>query len=156
MRYILDTSALLSGKDFSLMDDLITSPKVLDELKHGKMRRKLDYLLEGGLQVLSPSDITIKDVRECAKRTGDIDRVSTADIEVLALAKEEKGTILTDDYSIQNLAQELGISFQCVLQKGIREVFNWGVRCTGCGRFFNELHSECPVCGSKLKKTRRK
>ncbi|UCG69249.1 MAG: hypothetical protein JSV09_15965, partial [Thermoplasmata archaeon] len=86
MKFVLDTSAILSGKDFSAENELYSSPKILEELKHGKMRRRLDYLIESGLRVVTPSHETVERVKKCAFDTGDMARVSEADIEVLSLA----------------------------------------------------------------------
>ncbi|HEX69286.1 MAG TPA: hypothetical protein ENG10_03210, partial [Candidatus Bathyarchaeota archaeon] len=51
-----------------------------------------------------------------SKRTGDFKYLSQADIEVLALALQlknsgENPTVVTDDYSMQNVANKLGIEF---------------------------------------------
>ncbi len=156
MKYVLDTSAILSGKDFSAENELYSSPKILDELQHGRMRRRLDFLIESGLKVQSPSKESENRVRECAEKTGDLARISGADLEILSLALELDAVLLTDDYSIQNLATELGVKYQGITQKGITEVFKWSYRCKGCGRFWEEMHDVCPVCGSELKTARKK
>ncbi len=155
MKFVLDASAILSGKEFSAEHELHSSPKILDEVRPGRMRRHLDYLIESGLKVMSPSHETIADVRKCASDTGDIGRVSEADIEILSLAKELEAVLLTDDYSIQNIATVLEIKYQGVAQEGITETIEWRYRCKGCGRYWQEKHDSCPVCGSELKTTRR-
>jgi UPF0271 protein len=156
MKYVLDTSAILSGKDFSADFELFTSPKILDELKPGRMKRRLDYLLESGLKVMSPSKEAIETVEDCAKKTGDSARVTDADIEILSLALELEATVLSDDYSIQNLASILNVKFQGIAQEGITKVIEWRFRCKGCGRFWEEMHDSCPVCGSELKTIKKK
>lgn len=156
MKFVLDASAILSGKDFSAENELYSSPKILDELKHGKMKRRLDYLIESGLRVMSPTKAILEDVRKCASETGDIARVTEADIEILSLAKELDAVLLTDDYSIQNLASELNVKYQGVAQEGITKTLKWQYRCKGCGRYWEEMHDSCPVCGSELKTMRKK
>jgi UPF0271 protein len=155
MRYVLDTSAILSGKDLPADCDLYSSPKILDELKGGRMRRRLDFLIESGLKVLSPSEKTLAEVISTAEKTQDIARVSEADLEILGLAKELDATILTDDYSIQNIASELNVKFMGISQNGITETVKWKIRCKGCGRYWEKMHESCPVCGSQLKTTRK-
>lgn len=155
MKFVLDTSAILSGKDLSATHELYSSPKILDELKHGRMRRRLNYLIESGLRIMSPSKEIIEMVKKIASETGDIARVTEADIEILSLAKELDAILLTDDYSIQNLATELNIKYQGVAQEGITETIKWSYRCKGCGRYWKELHDSCPVCGSELRTTRK-
>lgn len=155
MKFVLDTSAILSGKDFPADHELYCSPKVLGELKHGRMKRRLDYLIESGLRIMSPSKETIENVRKHALDTGDIARISDADIEILSLAKELGAVLFTDDYSIQNLARELEVKYQGIAQEGITKKIKWRYRCRGCGRYWDEMHDSCPVCGSELKTTRK-
>jgi UPF0271 protein len=156
MKFVLDTSAILSGKDFSSEYELYSSPKIIEEIKHGRMRRRLDFLLESGLRVMSPSEDTIKEVRKCAEETGDIARISEADLEILSLAKELDAILLSDDYSIQNIASKLKVDFKGVAQDGITEIFKWEYRCKGCGRYWEKMHDACPVCGSELKTAQKK
>jgi UPF0271 protein len=155
MRYVLDTSAILSGKDLPADSELYSSPKILDELKHGRMKRRLDFLIESGLKVLSPSKDSLAEVASAAEGSGDISRVSEADLEILALAKELAATLLTDDYSIQNLASILLVEYKGISQDGITETLKWRIRCKGCGRYWETMHPACPVCGSELKTTRK-
>jgi UPF0271 protein len=155
MRFVLDTSAILSGKDFSLEHELYSSPRILKELKHGRMKRRLDYLLESGLRVVEPSKTTLEKVKKCASETGDLARVSEADLEVLSLALELDCVLLTDDYSIQNIASKLNVKYQGIAQEGIKVTINWKYRCKGCGRYWEKMHDSCPVCGSDLKTARK-
>lgn len=154
MRYVLDTSALLSGRDFLKEHELYTSPKVIHEIKRGRMRRKLNYLLEVSLKVLMPKNESIQIIKKGAEKTGDIGRLSPADIEILALAKEMNATLLTDDYSIQNLAKELKINYKGIDIKEIEKKIYWKYRCKGCGKYWNELYRSCPICGSKVRTVR--
>lgn len=155
MKYVLDTSAILSGKDLPADCELFSSPKILEEIKHGRMKRQLDYLIESGLKVISPSEETLMDIISAAEKTGDIARVSQADLEILGLAKEMDAVLLTDDYSIQNLASELDVKYKGISQDGITKTIKWRIRCTGCGRYWDKMHESCPVCGSQLKTTRK-
>ena len=148
MKFVLDASAILSGKDFPAHYELYSSPRILEEIQHGRMRRRLDYLIESGLQVMSPTNETIEEVRQCARDTGDIARVSESDIEILSLAKELDCVLLTDDYSIQNLASKLDVEFKGKAQEEITHTIKWSFRCKGCGRYWDEMHDSCPVCGS--------
>ena len=155
MKFVLDASAILSGKDFPVNYELYSSPKILEEIRYGRMRMRLDFLIEAGLKVMSPSDESLERVIKCANKTGDMARVTDADIEILSLAKELDAVLLTDDYSIQNLAEELNVKYQGVAQKEITKKIKWLYRCKGCGRYWEEMHDSCPVCGSKLKTTRK-
>ena len=109
-------------------------------------------------QIVTPSTSmeAIGKVRGAAETTGDISRLSDTDIDVLALALELDAIILTDDYSIQNLARILHVKYQEGVESGIREVFEWNYKCTGCARTYENELAECPICGSKLKMVRKK
>ncbi len=152
MRYILDTSAILSGKDIPMTQEMYVPPKVLDEIqKGGRWFKKLQRLRAAGLKVVDPPGPVIEEVAAGAKRTGDSIRLSDTDIQVIALAMHMEGTILTDDYSIQNLAKVLGIKYHGVAKKEITEEYTWSYRCKKCGRYYKEPKEECDVCGGKIK-----
>ena len=156
MRFVLDSTAIRSGVVISGEDDYYTTPSVLDELRRGKVAREIEFLEAASLKVVGPKLGAIDRVKEAAGNTGDALRLSNTDVEVIALALELKATILTDDYSIQNLAQVLKIKYQTGVEKGIREVFEWRVKCTGCARTYPDKVASCPVCGSELKLVRKK
>jgi len=134
--------------------ELLLPPMVEKELGHAWARRKLEYLKEVRLAVQEPSRAAIEAIKAKCQKTGDDARLSGADLQVLALASETGGTILTDDYSIQNTASSLGIPYRPVSQRGIGAVFVWSYRCTGCRKVFDKNLPECPVCGAKLKSHR--
>jgi len=152
MRRVLDASALLSGASFD--GELYTTPEAVTEVRRLGSSPQLDAVLATKVRVLTPSKESLELVDEEARRTGDIARLSLTDRGLLALARDLGATILTDDYSIQNVAARLGIPYERVLERGIREVVQWRYRCTGCGRFFDEPMKECPVCGSRVRTTR--
>lgn len=154
MRLVLDASAVLSGIPFSGEHEYFISPCIERELSKGKVKRNLELMKWISLHVVSPSDASLSEVRSKAEESGDIKRVSKSDIEILALAKDLKATILTDDYSIQNLASMLGIDYRGILQKGIKEEVRWSYRCRKCGKFWEESFDECPVCGGRIRTVR--
>ncbi|MGQ0537274.1 MAG: NOB1 family endonuclease [Methanobacteriota archaeon] len=154
---VLDTSALLSGKTIPANGVMYTSPRILDEFQHGgRSRRTLDYLLEAGLRVDVPKKESLSKVEEAAHKTGDSGRLSEADVELLALAVDVKGTLVTDDYSIQNVAATLSLPFETIAQQGIQQIFTWEYRCAGCGRKYEAIVKECSVCGSPIKTVKAK
>lgn len=154
-RYVLDTSALLSGKEFP-NGELYIPPSVLEEMRPGgRMRRKVDFYLEAGMKVQEPVPESEAVVKRKAAETGDEARISETDLEVLALALDLGATILTDDYSIQNLARNLGIQYYPLQMRGIKEAWTWDYVCSGCGRRYEKPAGNCPECGSKIKTRRR-
>lgn len=150
MKHILDTSALFSMQD--LPPEPHTTPGVIAELKKydDPRVRYWDELLT----VSAPSTASLEEVRNAARGTGDDARLSPVDVEVIALARDLQGILLTDDYSIQNVARVMGVSYRPVGLKGIKEVVIWKYRCRGCGRTWETNYPDCPVCGTALRSVR--
>ena len=156
VKLVLDASAVLSGVPIPATDELLMPPLIEAELGHAWARRKLEYLKEVCLRVQEPSRAAVEAVKAKCRETGDDARLSEADIHVLALARETGSTILTDDYSIQNIARSQGIPYRPVSQKGIDAVFVWKYRCKGCKKIFDAAVKECPICGSEVRSYRGK
>lgn len=155
--FILDTSAILSGKPLTLdMKLTTTTPGVSHELQPGgRDYRTFLFLHEQGLSIRNPTKESIQKIHKVATESGDIGRLSTADIEVLALAldisQDQDAIIITDDYSIQNVSHILGIRFESINQSGITKRFKWNWRCSGCGKIFATHVPTCPICGASTK-----
>jgi len=152
MRLVVDTSALFSMENLPPDVEVHVTPGIVAELRKYKDRR-LAYW-EHALQVSEPSKESVEEVTRRAEETGDSRRLSQTDIDIIALARDLGAKILTDDYSIQNLARFMGVDYGTVGLKGIGKVLKWKLRCTGCGRVWEVEHRECPVCGSPLRSTR--
>ena len=99
-----------------------------------------------------PSTDSLIKIQDVSERTGDTNRLSAADKEILALAYDFKkeGLLLSDDYSIQNIAHLLEIKYSPLNQKGITEIRHWTYQCTGCRRVSTK-GGICTVCGSPMK-----
>jgi UPF0271 protein len=157
--FIIDTSAILSGKPIRFENvSIVTTPGVSDELNPGGRDFRTFELLKGtGLAIHAPSKEAINRVKKTVQETGDDRRLSFADIEVVALAidinkePDKEATVLTDDYSIQNVSSILEIKFQGFSQNGITKKFKWVSRCPGCKRQFDKLTKICPICGTITK-----
>jgi len=154
VRYVLDTSALMSGKPFE--GELFTTPEVLSELRRFGVTPQLEVFIENKVRVVTPNEHSVIMVRRKAGETGDANRLSPTDIGILALAAELGASLATDDYSIENTAKAMGIRYEAVMLPAIKEEVHWRYRCTGCLKFWPEWHDACPVCGAKLKTSRSK
>jgi len=154
VRFVLDTSALLSGKTFE--GDLYTTPEALIELRKFGVTPQLEVFIENKVRILTPGEEFLDKVRRKAEVTGDANRLSPTDIGILALAVELGAALATDDYSIENTAKAMGIRYEAVLMPAIKEEVHWRYRCTGCLKFWPEWHGTCPICGAKLKTSRSK
>lgn len=157
-KYVLDTSALLSGRGLP-EGALYTTPSVLEEMRPGgRMRRKLDFYLETKIRVQEATQEALAKVKEAAIKTGDAARISETDAGVLALAIDigPDAVILTDDYSIQNIAKALGVKYHAMQVSGIKAQFQWEYVCSGCRRKYDSPRETCPECGSKVGTKRKK
>ena len=155
MPYVLDATAIRAGVPTQDRTQHFTVPGVVDEVRRGKIARNLELALEMSITVRVPEPEALRVVAAAASKTGDDGRLSETDIQVLALALELKATIISDDYSVQNVAKVLEIPCQGNLE-GIRKVIHWTYRCRGCGRYYEEAQPDCPICGSEVRTVRRR
>lgn len=155
MPYVLDATAIRAGVSTQDRTQWFTTQGVIDEVQRGKVSRDLELAIEISITVKVPGDEALRTIRETAKKTGDDGRLSPTDIELLALAWEQKATIVSDDYSVQNVAAILKIPIKTNLE-GIRKVIHWTYRCRGCGKYFDENQPDCPICGSEVRTVSRK
>ena len=150
--YIADSSVFILGMPLPPppQNRTITTPDVLRELKDMQSKMALEAAVDQGMRIEPPLPHLVSKVCDHARATGDIARLSETDIGLLAKTLEYDGSLCTDDYAIQNVAESLGIKTEPIAQEQIRETFEWGMRCTGCGRRFESGDQTCPVCGSRL------
>ncbi|MEM2918587.1 MAG: hypothetical protein QXY62_03715 [Candidatus Altiarchaeota archaeon] len=152
---ILDASYILhSNLDFS-SGNYVTTNSVLLEINNENARVSVESALKKGMiKIQEPKKEFIEKVQKEAEKTGDLECLSNADIEILALALETKYKILTDDYAIQNVAASLGLKYEKFIQRGIKKRLKWIKICEGCKRRYSSNTSEnfCSFCGSLLKK----
>ncbi len=145
--YVLDASAFIDG--FETDEPTATIPRVRDELKDASAYR-FDAMEGSGMHVHIPDDESVERVYGAAKSTGDRGELSETDARLLAAALELDGTLVTDDYAVQNVASELDVAVEVVAKEGIEEQRDWLFQCAGCGREFDEERDRCPICGSEL------
>src|SRR5208337_3913752 len=163
---VLDTSAFLAGFDpFSLSEEQVTVPKVEEEIRRDSMIlvRFKTALENGKLKVKAPSEDFLNKVKSSASKVGDSFKLSETDIQLLSLALELKAEgftpqIVTDDYSIQNVATQIGIEFSALTTFGIKRLLEWIRYCPACYREYPADYAtrECQVCGTELKRKPRR
>lgn len=146
MKVVLDTSAIIYLNDFRMFDEMFTVSDVVDEVKDRISALKLSGI---NLHIIDPTDSSVKEIKETAKKTGDLDKLSTTDIKIIALAKERMLTIISDDYNVQNVAERTGIKYVSLFNKKIINLVQWRKYCDNCGKFL-ENRDTCPKCGSQL------
>jgi UPF0271 protein len=111
------------------------------------------------VRIEPPLQSFIREVKSKAGITKDSEELSKTDIDILAKAleysRQEETVLISDDYAVQNTAIHLGIKVIPAGQKKIRDVLIWEKFCIGCKRRFPQ-GDDCPVCGTTLKKMRKK
>lgn len=148
---VYDASAFYAGVPFASPELGLTTTLVFEEIRHIKKNHgALEILLDTNrLQVQDPDPASVEFVSNEAKKTGDVQKLSKADISAVALARQLKATLVTDDFAISNLAKNLRLQVQPIMTKGIRDVGKWLHYCSGCRKEFSGLEF-CPNCGNKL------
>ena len=156
---VLDTSALIMGLDpLGLELDTYSVPEVADELREqtGPSYRLAVSRSSGKLRIQAPSKESLRKIVEQAKSLGDRPALSRADSSILALAVDllidgKNPIIVSDDYSVQNVAEGMGIAYQSLSSLGIRQKYNWIYYCPACFRRYLAGEAQaCSVCGTKL------
>jgi len=163
---VLDTSAFLAGFDpFSLSEEQVTVPKVEEEIRRNSIinTRFRTAIESGKLKVKAPKSEFLETAKASASRLGDSYLLSEADNQLLALALELKAEgfapkIVTDDYSIQNVASKMEVEFSALGTFGIKRLLEWVRYCPACHREYpvDCASKECLVCGTQLKRKPRR
>jgi UPF0271 protein len=150
---VLDASGIIhSDLDYSTGEYLITN-SVLQEIASENAKTVVNQAIRnGGIKITDPKTESVKKAAEAAQNTGDIKKLSPADLDVLALALEKKAEIVSDDYGIQNVAALLKIKCHATAQDGIKKEYVWEKTCPGCGLKHSIDFNTCEVCGTKLKR----
>lgn len=145
--FVLDASAFIDEYDPD--GEVATIPAVREELKSGAGYR-YEAMEGAGMHVHIPNEGAISRVKQVARSTGDLEELSRTDLRLLAAATELDGTLVTDDYAMQNVAESLDLPVESIATDGIEEHRDWHFQCQGCGREFEQRHERCPICGASL------
>jgi UPF0271 protein len=159
---ILDTSALLSGFDpLSIGEEQYTVPTVRRELRENGITwiRFKTAVENGRLKLVEPNQMFMDKVKDAAMKVGDQFFLSEVDQQILSLALQLKNqgyipSLITDDYSIQNVADQLGVEFFSLATFGIRLRLKWTRYCPSCHKEYvpNHTSTTCDICGSQLRR----
>ena len=150
---VLDSSAFYAGIPFSSNEPSYITPLVYNEIDHIKKDHDaIQILIETKrLTVNEPEGQFVNAANNAAKKSGDFSNLSDGDMSTIALSLQLKAELVTDDFAISNVAKNLDVKVSPVMTDGIKNVITWIYYCPGCKTAFSEV-SECPRCGSKLKR----
>jgi len=136
-------------------------PKVHDEIKSNSMAQvRFNTAIESGkVKIKMPKEEYLNKIKNAANKVGDSYLLSETDIQLLALALElktqgEQPRIITDDYSIQNVAKQNEIEFYALATFGIKKLLEWIRYCPACHKEYpiNSSFTDCQICGTNLKR----
>ncbi|MEM3185831.1 MAG: hypothetical protein QW478_07720 [Candidatus Micrarchaeaceae archaeon] len=153
---ILDTNAIITGLPSMAHDaEVYVTTEIFHEVKRmdqqGTVLENIHYL-----HIIDPTSESVLQVMEAATRLGESLSLSKADISLLALALElsnsQEVEIISDDYSIENLASYLGLKCKSLSTHGITHAMKWKFYCKGCKKEYLRPPSSgiCLICGSKI------
>ncbi|AXG05884.1 DNA-binding protein [Haloplanus rubicundus] len=145
--HVLDSSAFIH--EYHTSDEMASVPAVEEELE-GESAFRFDAMEGAGMHIHIPADNTVETIERAAVETGDGEELSDTDVRLVAAAFELDGTLVTDDYAMQNVAEHLGVVVEAIARDGITEQRDWRFQCQGCGREFDDHRDRCPICGSDL------
>ena len=164
---IFDSTAFYAGVPFlvcnngSLTHDYYTTPRVIEEIKHIKHRLDAVSILVNmqRIKVIEPSHGYTVKAKDYARIYGEYE-LSDTDTSIIALALMLKDRqpymnniiIVSDDFSIANVAKAIGIDVTFITNKGIRHIIKWIRYCKICKIYYHERLRLCRVCGNELKK----
>ncbi|MCI4459725.1 MAG: hypothetical protein JHC13_02330 [Acidilobus sp.] len=123
---VLDAGALFAGVQLRLPLSVTTS-LVVDEVRDEGSRTDLERALEAGkLLVIDPEQEFIEEAIGVARSARTLERLSRADLGVIALALEVRGcgkkvAVASDDYAVQVTALRAGLEVIPVRYRGVRE-----------------------------------
>lgn len=158
---VLDSGAFIQGYNpGGTSTESFTVPAVRSELKSEAAKTRFDNAaLSGALKVIYPEEHYVERVEKAAMRMGESGALSITDKQILALglllaSRGYRPLIVTDDYSVQNMARDLELPYRGLTTQGITKRIQWEIYCPGCRKKFDEPQPEdiCPVCGTRLKR----
>lgn len=154
---VLDATAFIR-LDFPQLQSLsnalfFTTQSVVSELKDSRSRMNLDILkYSDRLKFSSPQNKLIEELEKRIQVVDPQTTLSNVDIEVLALAFQLKGALVSNDLNLQNAALHLNIPVKVVSGKKITFLRKWQLKCKSCGEKIKGTVKICPSCGGILKR----
>lgn len=156
---VLDTSAFIMGFNPSKKGEAYSVRSVEEELSDGSMPQLRFRMFneKGDLTVQRPSARSQAMIEDATSKMGESGYLSKADREVLALALDLKmdghdTVVVSDDYAVQNVADQFEIGHSSLANFGIVHRFLWMMYCPACFRRYKPPVKICKVCGTALKR----
>ncbi|WOF16980.1 nucleotide-binding protein [Methanoplanus sp. FWC-SCC4] len=145
---ILDSSFFFL--DIPIDGECMIPARVEDELIDIRAKARLEAMKAKGMRVSEPSRESLERARKAALKSGDITVLSETDLDVVALALDTGGDVVSDDFAVSNTAQTLGLRVIPLQQRAARKI-RWRYRCQGCGKYYSKPGT-CEICGAEIKR----
>ncbi len=155
--YLLDAAALFASYQLMLPPNVsaVTTSDVLREVRDAESYRSVELSLSAGkLAIVEVDEVLIDEAVRVVSELGEVGKLSKADLSLAALmvkySREGCYTVVvTDDYSLQNVAAYLNLYVLGVKRGVISRVVKYLVVCEACG-FRGVSEDYCPVCGGRM------
>ena len=144
---ILDTCAFLTQKHPS--GEIATVPGIKAEIVNKQSKQYFENLLASNLKIMKAQKNSYDIIKKEAKESGDYDVLSKIDIDILALGYELNGTIVSDDFAVQNVALCLDVKFLSCSGRTISEKRLWRYKCSACNHVERTKLKQCSICGNE-------
>ena len=150
---VLDSTAFYAGIPFSSNEPSYTTSLVYNEIEHIKKDHSaIQILIETKrLMICDPEHQFVIIANNAAKKSGDFPNLSQEDISTIALSLQLEAELITDDFTVSNVAKNLNLKVIPIMTSGIKNIVTWVYYCQGCRINFSKI-TECPNCGNKLKR----
>lgn len=146
MPAIIDTNIFIHASSRMLpFDEMITVPAVTGELESFDAQQRFET---HDIELQEPDETILATIEKQADTHGL--SVSRTDQQLVALAKDRDGTLITDDYQLQNLAHHCDVDVEGFVKDEIEDVTSWTRICPNCGE--TQDNDRCPTCGVETKR----
>ncbi len=149
--FVLDSGFFIENIDINIRGEIYTTRNVESEIKSLIAKARFESLKYNGLNVICIEDNEIKKFKGKLKRY----KLSDTDISliVLCLKLRDKGyepILVTNDYSLQNVAKIFDIKFIGIGSKKISKEISIKKYCINCKIYYNYDEKFCKKCKEKL------
>ena len=157
--YVADVSALAK---YTPDSKIYTTNNIIDEVKLNENKTKelrislIDSKInKGEIIIKDPKKQFLQEAKDVAVKTGDLKVMSKADISLVALSieldrEEHRVIVLSDDFAVQNICNETGVSVLNIVGQKIKKTIRWKNKCILCNKKFPNDYKDkdCNYCGN--------
>ena len=150
--FVLDATAFYQGFPLRMNRKCVTTELVVREVSHlMKELCPITLLIEAKkIYVADPKDKTVSYTKFMSTKIGD-SKISPSDVSVIALAVDLRGTIVSDDNRVFNLATIMSVPCLQLSASGTKTIRKWTKYCKICAKKYSYYEKTCLICGNSLR-----